>query len=115
MTFLTIYRCDYIHTLLKIEYSTMGLIRTRHIIETNPFNSNKNPETFECFKQYFETINSDVIASNPHLFPLDYSAMSLIRTRHIEADLFAASYNPKRISLCVTSRLDIRFGSPLEI
>ena len=61
-----------------------------------------------------ERINIAAIASNPQLFELDYAAMSLIRTRHIEADLVAASYTPKRVSLHLTGHLDSKIKSTFD-
>ena len=53
-----------------------------------------------------ERINIAAIASNPQLFELDYAAMSLIRTRRIEAELGAATYTPKRTTINLINHLD---------
>ena len=90
------------------------LIQNPEKIVWHVFGTNNNPEAFEYYMQYAEHICLNDIADNPQLFALDYSAMSLIRTRHNEADLFAASYTPKRVSLHLTSRLDSKIKSTFD-
>ena len=71
------------------------------------FNQNTNPTAFEYLivnlgspnlLQHPEHINLIYIANNPQLFKLDYAAMSLNRTRRLEAELGAA-HTPKRTSI----------------
>ena len=54
--------------------------------------------------QHPEHVDLSGLASNPHLFTLDYIKMSSTKTRHL-ADM----YTPKRVSLWLTSLLDCSF------